>query len=320
MGILAAIAFLALKSLLLLTGVLLTVAYMTLGERRILARFQIRVGPNRTGPAGLLQPLADAVKFMGKEMLVPDGADRVLFRLAPLMWMVPAYTIYAFIPLSPTLKILDVNAGLLMAVAVSSLGIYGIILGGWASNSKFASLGSLRSAAQMISYEVSLMLAVVAVILSASSMNLTEIVAYQKGHYLILRQPLAFLIFLIAGLAETNRIPFDLPEAESELTGGYHTEYSSMGFAMYYLGEYTNILTVCLMTSLLFLGGWNGPFLPGPHWLVLKAFALVFLFFWIRGTMLRFRYDQLMKFGWKVLLPLATLNLLVTGALKVLVP
>lgn len=313
------LAFLAVKILVWLVCLLLCVAYMTYAERRVLGLIQVRKGPNRVGPFGLLQPLADGLKLMSKEINVPAGADRVLFRISPLMMMVPAFLVYAFIPLGRTLKITDVNAALLMILAVSSLGIYGIIIGGASSNSKYSTLGALRSAAQMISYEVSLALAVVSVVISSSSLNLTEIVAAQKGFPLIIKQPLAFIIFLIAGLAETNRVPFDLPEAESELVGGYHTEFSGMAFGMYFLGEYTNILTVSLLTAILFLGGWNGPWLPGLAWLLIKTGLVVFVFFWTRGTIPRFRYDQLMQFGWKVLLPLATLNIMLTGLLKVMV-
>ncbi len=309
---------LAVKSLVLILAVMGMVAYLTLLERRFLSWLQLRVGPNRAGPMGLLQPLADGIKLIGKEMLTPDGADPVLFRLAPLMIMVPTFLVYAFIPWSPALRIADVDAAALMILAVSSLGTYGIILGGWSSGNKYSLLGSLRSAAQLISYEVSLTLAVLSVIVTTSSMNIIRIVAYQKGCPLIFKQPLAFVIFLVAALAETNRTPFDLPEAESELVGGYHTEYSGMAFGIYYLAEYASVLTMSLLTSIFFLGGWNGPWLPGPVWLLVKTLALVIFFIWTRGTLPRLRYDQLMSFGWKVLLPLATLNVLVTGAAKVL--
>jgi NADH-quinone oxidoreductase subunit H len=313
-----AVLFAALKIVLMVAGVLGVVAYLTYGERRVLARLQVRVGPNRVGPLGLLQPLADGVKLIGKEILTPAGADRVLFRLAPLMIMTPALLVYAFIPLGPGLVLVDANAGLLMLLAISSLGVYGIMVGGWSSNNKYSAMGALRSAAQLISYEVSLMLAAMAVIVTAGSMNISSIVESQETLPLILTQPLAFLIFLIAGVAETNRVPFDLPEAEAELTGGYHTEYSGIAFGMFFMAEYANVLTLSLLTSLLFLGGWNGPFLPGPHWLALKTLLMVFFLFWTRGTQLRLRYDQLMAFGWKVLFPAATLNFLVTGLVKVL--
>ena len=314
----SAVIFLAVKILVLMVSLLLVVAYLTFLERRVLGLIQIRIGPNRTGPWGLLQPLADGLKLIGKEMLTPDRADRFLFRAAPVMAMVPAFLVYSMIPLGENLKITDVNVGLIMLLAVSSLGIYGIIIGGWSSNSKYSALGALRSAAQMISYEVSLLLAVVSVVLVASTLNLSEIVAAQKGAPFILYQPVAFFIFFLAGVAETNRCPFDLPEAESELVGGYHTEYSGMAFGLFFMGEYMNIFTVCLLTSLLFLGGWNGPWIPGPHWLLLKTLGLVFVFFWARGTLPRLRYDQLMNLGWKFLLPLATVNILVTGAVIVM--
>ncbi len=317
MPVLWPILFLAVKALVLLTVVMLVVAYMTYGERKVLARLQVRIGPNRVGPLGLMQPLADALKLMGKEMLVPAKADPVLFRVAPLIILVPAFLVWAFIPLSPTFRIVDVNAGLLMILAVSSLGIYGIIIAGWSSNSKYSALGALRSAAQVISYELALTMSLAAVIVATGSMNLSEIVAFQEKAPLVFRRPLAlvsFLIYLVAALAETNRIPFDLPEAESELVGGYHTEFSGIGFGIFYLAEYVNILTVCLLAALLFLGGWNGPWLPGPVWLLIKTFALVLFFFWTRGTLPRLRSDQLMAFGWKFLMPLATVNLVLNGA------
>jgi NADH-quinone oxidoreductase subunit H len=320
MDIIAGLILLAIKIVILLTVVLLIVAYMTFMERRVLGLIQIRIGPNRVGPAGLFQPLADAVKLMGKEMLRPSGADPLLFRIAPILVMVPAFLVYALIPLSENLKITEhTNVGILLIMAISSLGIYGVIVGGWASNSKYSTLGALRSAAQMISYEVSLVLAMVCVIIVAGSMDLSEIVAAQKGMWFVFHPPLtiAFLIFFVAGVAETNRCPFDLPEAESELVGGYHTEFSGMSFGLFFMGEYANILTVCLLTTLLFLGGWNGPFLPGVVWVFIKTMILVFVFIWTRGTLPRLRYDQLMGFGWKFLLPLTTLIVLVTGAWKV---
>jgi NADH-quinone oxidoreductase subunit H len=316
-----AVVVLAVKILVLIVLVLLSAAYVLLAERRLLGRFQMRIGPNRCGPFGLIQPLADAAKLMGKEFLVPDGADRVLFRMAPVLAMVSAFGVYAFIPLGPGLMISDVNTALLMVMAVSSMGVYAIVLGGTSSNNSFAAIGALRSASQMISYEVSLVLGAMGAVTAASSLSLREIVDYQSELPLVVREPatiLSMLVFFIAAMAETNRTPFDLPEAESELVGGYHTEYTGMGFGLFFLGEYTNVITVCLLTSLLFLGGWHGPGPDGIWWLLAKAIPLIFVFIWARATMLRFRQNLLMSFGWKFLLPLSALALVLEGAWKVL--
>jgi NADH-quinone oxidoreductase subunit H len=324
----SAMIFLAVKILVLMVSLLLVVAYLTFLERRVLGLIQIRIGPNRTGPWGLLQPLADGLKLIGKEMLAPDRADRFLFRAAPVMAMVPAFLVYSMIPLGENLKITEVNVGLIMILAVSSLGIYGIIIGGWSSNSKYSALGALRSAAQMISYEVSLLLAVVSVVLVASTLNLSEIVAAQKGAPFILYQPVAFFIFLVAGVAETNRCPFDLPEAESELVGGYHTEYSSMKFSLFFMAEYVNMITSAALAVTLFLGGYQvglpASMLPEAGWalwilqilaFVIKVGFFLFLFVWVRWTLPRFRYDQLMNLGWKRLFPLALANVMAIALL-----
>lgn len=304
------------KILVVLLLIPVIVGFCTLAERKILGRIQIRYGPNRAGPFGLLQWMADAVKLITKEYLIPGEADKVLFVIAPLLTMVPAVTVFALIPFGKGMEITDVNVGLLMLVAVSSLGIYGIIFGGWASNSKYSLLGALRSAAQMISYELSMGLALVAVVMMAGTMSLVEIVESQKGLWFFVAQPLGFIVFFISGVAETNRLPFDMPEAEGDLGAGYHTEYSAMGFGLFQLGEYAAILTMAAMVTTLFFGGWGGPghaALGGAvslGYFVLKTAFFVFVFIWMRGTVPRVRYDQLMAFGWKVLLPLSLVNIL----------
>jgi NADH-quinone oxidoreductase subunit H len=292
---------------LIVTGV---VAYMTFGERRVLGRIQLRIGPNRAGPFGLLQPLADAVKLMSKEYLIPAGADRWLFVISPLLTMTPALVVYSLIPFGRNIYIADVNVGIVLLLAISSLGVYGVILGGWASNSKYSLLGALRSAAQMISYELSMGLSLVAVVMMAGTLSLVEIVEAQSTWPFLVKQPLGFLVFLIAGIAETNRLPFDCPEAEAELVGGYHTEYSGMGFGFYFLGEYAAMGTVSALATTLYLGGWRGPWLPSLAWFLVKCSLFIFVYYWLRGTLPRLRYDQLMALGWKVLLPAALLNIL----------
>jgi NADH-quinone oxidoreductase subunit H len=264
---------------------------------------------------GVLQWMADAVKLITKEYVIPASADRWLFVAGPLFTMVPAVTVYALIPFGKGLVITDVNVGLLMLVAISSLSVYGIIFGGWASNSKYSLLGALRSASQMIAYELSLGLSLVGVVLMAGSLSLVDIVQAQRTLPFALLQPLGFVIFLIAGIAETNRIPFDLPEAEGELGAGYHTEYSAMGFGLYQLGEYAAVWTISALAATLFLGGWQGPWaatVPGLSllWFFLKSVLFILMFYWLRGTLPRLRYDQLMAFGWKVLLPASLVNLL----------
>lgn len=306
--------------------VLLTLcAYTTLLERKLVARFQTRIGPNRAGPRGLLQPLADLVKLIFKEDLTPTGANRMLFTLAPFMSFVPAFLALAVIPWSGTFGvwgyqikgvISDLNIGLLFIFAVSSLGVYSLVLAGWASNSKYSLLGGLRASAQMISYEVGLGLSVVGVLILAGSLSLTEIVSQQAtvGDWFLWKQPLAFLLFLICGVAETNRAPFDLAECENELVAGYHTEYSSIKFAMFYVAEYANMVTISAVATTLFLGGWNGPWLPPLIWFLLKVLIFLFIYVWVRATLPRLRYDQLMKFGWMVLLPAGLFNVLLTAA------
>lgn len=314
----------AIRSAVILGGVLTGFAYVTLLERRLLARFQLRVGPNRVGPLGLLQPLADGIKLIFKEDFVPARADRLIYLAAPLITVVAALFVYAVIPIGPpvrlfgrevTLYVANVNVGILLVLSASSVGVYGIILGGWASDNKYALLGGLRSTAQVISYELTLGLAVLGVVLVANSLSLVDIVNAQRHVWFILVQPIAFVLFLIAGLAETNRSPFDLPEAEQELIAGYQTEYGGFKFAMFYLGEYVGVITMGALVATLFLGGWQGPVLPQlpVAWFLLKVFAVVFFFIWVRATLPRLRYDQLMGLGWKVLVPLGLVNLAVTA-------
>ena len=305
-------------------GVILTLAaYLVLAERKILARMQLRYGPNRVGPFGLLQPLADLIKMLSKEDVVPDRADKWIFLLAPGLAAVTALLAFAVVPFGPPLTLFgrdiplvvcDLNVGVLYFLGLSSLAVYGVALGGWASNSKYALLGSIRGLAQLISYELSMSLALVPVLLSARSFSLTDIVMAQQGLPFAIVHPLAFLIFLVSVAAESKRVPFDLPEAENELVAGFHTEYSGMRFGLFFVGEYINVIILGAMVTVFFLGGWLGPVLPGVVWFGLKVLAVSFFFIWMRGTLPRLRYDQLMHFGWKILIPLALLNIVVAGA------
>ncbi len=311
--------FTLLKILVVLLALPVLVGFSTLAERKVLGRIQIRYGPNRAGPFGLLQWVADAVKLITKEYVVPEGANRWLFVAAPLLTLAPAIAVYSLIPFGKGLVITDVNAGILALMAVGSLTIFGSVFGGWASNSKYSMLGALRAASQMISYELSLGLTIVSVVLMAGTMSLVGIVEAQGTLPFVLLQPLGFVIFFIAALAETNRCPFDLPEAEGELGAGYHTEYSAMGFGVFQLGEYASIWSMSALATTLFLGGWQGPgvsALPllSLGWFLAKSAFFVFVFIWIRGTLPRLRQDQLMAFGWKFLLPLSILNLLWAAA------
>ena len=312
----------AIKSAVVLGGVLTAFAYTTLLERRLLARFQLRVGPNRVGPWGLLQPLADGIKLIFKEDFRPAGADAVVYLAAPLISVVAALFVYAVIPIGPpvrlfgrevTLYIANVNIGILLVLAASSVGVYGVILGGWSSDSKYSLIGGLRSSAQVLSYELSLGLAVLGVIMAAGSLSLVDIVTAQARGWFIVRQPLAFVLFLIAAFAETNRAPFDLPESEQELTGGFQTEYGGFKFAMFYVGEYIGVITMGALVATLFLGGWQGPLLPPVLWFLLKVFAVVCFFIWVRATLPRVRYDRLMALGWKILIPAGLLNVAATA-------
>jgi NADH-quinone oxidoreductase subunit H len=310
------------KVLIVFIGMLLIVAYMTLMERKVLGRMQVRFGPNRVGPFGLLQPVADGIKLFFKEDIVVPHANRIIYILAPAVIVVTALVSYAVIPFGNSVKILghridlvvaDVNVGLLYLFAVSSLGVYGVVMGGWASNNKYSLLGSIRSSAQMISYELSLGLSLVGVLMIVGSLSLNRIVDAQSSVWFVLYQPLGFIIYLISAVAECSRTPFDLTECENELVAGYQTEYSSMKFGLYYLAEYAHILVVSSLAVSLFFGGWQGPFLPPVIWFLIKVFIFIFFFIWVRATFPRFRYDQLMKFGWKVLFPLALVNILLTA-------
>ncbi len=310
-----------LKTLAMLVPVLISVAYLTLAERKVLAAIQIRRGPNVVGPFGLMQPFADALKMIMKETIVPTGANRLLFLFAPVLTMVLAMIAWAVIPVTNGWAIADINVGVLYLFAISSLGVYGVIIAGWASNSKYAFLGALRSAAQMVSYEVSMGFVMVSVLLCVGSLNLTDIVlAQQKVWFFIPLFPM-FIVFFISILAETNRSPFDLPEGESEIVAGFFVEYSAMTFGLFFLGEYANMILMSAMTTILFLGGWLPPiplapftWLPGPIWFILKICLCLFVFVWVRGTFPRFRYDQLMRLGWKVFLPLSLGWLVLTAA------
>jgi len=321
------VAIVAVKSAVLLFILLTACAYMTLLERRLLGKFQVRHGPNRVGPFGLLQPLADGLKLVFKESFMPAHVDVIVYWLAPAISMIAALFVYAVIPFGPEvtlfgqrvpLRLADVNVGILLVLATSSVGVYGIILGGWSSNNKYSLLGSLRSSAQLISYELALGLAVISVVLTAGSLSLVRIVEAQRHVWFVALQPLGFLIFLIAAVAETNRAPFDLPEAEQELIAGYQTEYGGFKFAMFYIGEYVAIVTMSALATTLFWGGWWGPLLPGLIWFVFKTLAFVFFFVWLRATLPRVRHDQLMALGWKFLIPLGLLNLVVTAVIVVL--
>jgi NADH-quinone oxidoreductase subunit H len=311
--------------------VVTAVAYVVLVERRVVALIQSRIGPERVGFQGLLQPLADALKLISKETIFPRDADKFLYLLGPIAAAAPAFLAYAVIPVGEPITLFgqeiplyltDLNVAVLFLLAVSSLNIYGVFLAGWSSNNKFSLYGGLRASAQMISYELGMGLAVMGVIMLSGSFSLVDIVhAQAKIPYLVL-QPVGYIMFLICALAEINRTPFDLPEAESELVAGYHTEYSGMRFGLFFLGEYANLITVSSVATLLFWGGWNGPgpVWLGPLWFALKVFCHVFFMIWTRGTLPRFRYDQLMAFGWKVLLPVGLLNILITGLVLALWP
>lgn len=307
--------------LLIILPLLGAVAYLTLMERKVIAAMQLRKGPNVVGFFGLLQPLADGLKLMLKEVIVPDNANKVLFLLAPIITFVLAFVGWAVIPFSETFVIANINVGVTYLLATSSLGVYGIIIAGWASNSKYAFLGAIRSSAQMISYEVSIGLIIISVVLCVGSLNLTEIVLAQKNHWFALPMLPMFIIFFISGLAETNRLPFDLPEAESELVAGYNVEYSSMPFSMFFLGEYANMILISSFAAILFLGGWLPPFdnnfcnaIPGLIWFFGKILFILFCFIWVRATLPRYRYDQLMRLGWKVFLPISLIWVVGTAA------
>jgi len=312
---------------------LLSVAYLTLWERKLIGWMQVRIGPNRVGPLGLLQPIADGLKLLVKEIIVPTGANKFLFVLAPVMAIMPAMAAWAVVPFSPELVLADIDAGLLYIMAITSMGVYGIIIAGWASNSKYAFLGALRSAAQMVSYELAMGFALVCVLMAAQSLNLGDVVRMQQGNWGFLNWfwiPLfpILLVYLISGVAETNRAPFDVAEGESEIVAGFHVEYSGMTFAVFFLAEYANMILISTLTSVMFLGGWLSPLpvvladaigLPwlaadSFGWLLVKLFVVVSSFLWFRATFPRYRYDQIMRLGWKVFLPLTILWIVVLGA------
>lgn len=308
------------QTLAILVPLLIAVAYMTYAERKIMAAMQMRVGPNVVGPFGLLQPFADAAKMLLKETIIPSGANRALFIFAPMLTFILAMIAWAVIPVNEGWAIADINVGILYLFAISSLGVYGIIIAGWASNSKYAFLGALRSAAQMVSYEVSMGFVIVTVLLCVGSLNLTEIVLAQKTVWFFIPLFPMFVIFFISTLAETNRPPFDLAEGESELVAGFMVEYSSMTYALFFLGEYANMFLMSAMTTTLFLGGWLAPvdiapfnWVPGPIWFILKVCLCMFTFVWVRATFPRYRYDQLMRLGWKVFLPISLVWLVLTA-------
>ena len=311
------------KALALLVPLLIGVAYLTLAERKVLAAIQLRRGPNVVGPFGLFQPFADAIKMLMKETIVPTGANRLLFMMAPMLTFALAMIAWAVIPVNDGWAIADINVGILYLFAISSLGVYGIIIAGWASNSKYPFMGALRSAAQMVSYEVSMGFVIVTVLLCVGSLNLNAIVKAQETIWFVIPLFPMAIIFFISTLAETNRSPFDLPEGESEIVAGFFVEYSSMSFALFFLGEYANMFLMAAMTTILFLGGWLAPFgvepftwIPGPIWFVLKICFIMFVFVWVRATFPRYRYDQLMRLGWKVFLPFSLFYLvLVAGVL-----
>ncbi len=321
------------KIVLLIVALMLSFAYTTLAERKIIGWMQVRIGPNRVGYWGILQPIADGIKLAFKELLVPAGANKFLFVLAPIISVSMAIVAWAVVPFSPDAVFANIDAGLLFILAVTSMGVYGILLAGWASNSKYAFIGAMRSAAQIVSYEIAMGFALVTVLMAGQSLNLAQIVARQTGElgfinwFLIPLFPM-FVVYFIAGVAETNRAPFDVAEGESEIVAGFHVEYSSMAFAVFFIAEYVNMILVAALASLMFLGGWLSPFgfaflqnipvlkylgMPGLHWLVLKICLMLFMLIWLRATFPRYRYDQLMRLGWKVFIPLTLIWLVVVG-------
>ena len=309
------------KILAIILPLLGAVAYLTYAERKVIAAMQLRKGPNVVGPFGLLQPVADGLKLLFKEMILPTRANKVVFLMAPMLTFLLSLVAWAVIPFGEGIVLSNINVGILYLFAISSLGVYGIIMSGWASNSKYAFLGALRSAAQMVSYEVSIGFVLITVLLCVGSLNLSDIVLAQKEIWFVIPLLPMFVIFFVSALAETNRLPFDLPEAESELVSGYNVEYSSMAFALFFLGEYANMILMSAITTVLFLGGWLPPvdvapfnWIPGPIWFGLKVSLVLFCFLWVRATFPRYRYDQLMRLGWKVFLPFSLAWVVVTAA------
>ncbi len=321
-------AVLLVKIGVMLSVVLFIAAYLVLLERKLLGRFQARYGPNRAGIFGILQPVADGVKLLLKEDTRPEGADRLIFLLAPAVVAVTALMMFAVIPLGPDLAvagrkiplvIADIHVGVLFLFALSSMSVYGIALGGWASNSKYSLLGGIRGVAQMISYELALALSIIPVIMLTGSLSLVDVVDAQADYPFLLVQPVAFVMFILSAMVESKRIPFDMPEAETELGAGFHTEYSGMRFGLFFLGEYVHMQVLGALIAVFFLGGWRGPILPPPLWLLVKTMAVVLVMIWIRATLPRLRYDQVMDLGWKVLIPVGLANIVVTGAVMLLV-
>ncbi len=320
-----------LKIVAIVAPLMVLVAYYTYAERKVIGYMQVRLGPNRVGPKGWLQPIADAVKLMFKEILIPTGADRTLFLIAPLLSIGPALAAWAVFPFDAGVVLADINAGLLYILALTSLGVYGVIIAGWASNSKYAFLGAIRSSAQIVSYEIAMGFAIVGVLIAAGSLNLGQIVRAQEGgflHWFWLPLLPLFVIYFISGVAETNRAPFDVAEGESEIVAGFHVDYSGMAFAVFFLGEYANMILVSALTALMFLGGWLSPFqgtfmepwfdwVPGFVWLLAKTFVFMFFYLWFRATFPRYRYDQIMRLGWKVFIPITIVWIVVVGAMQV---
>ncbi len=322
---LVVVVVIILKILAIMLPLMAAVAYTTLAERKVIGYMQVRIGPNRVGPRGLLQPIADALKLMCKELIVPTGSSRFLFLLAPILALGPALAAWAVIPFGSEMVLADINAGLLYVLALTSLGVYGIIIAGWASNSKYAFLGAMRSAAQIVSYEIAMGFALVGVLVAARSLNLGDIIEAQRGTLGIFSWfwlPLfpLFLIYFIAGVAETNRAPFDVSEGESEIVAGFHVEYAGMAFALFFLAEYANMILISALTAIMFLGGWLSPlsFIPdGIHWFLLKTGGFLFLFLWFRATFPRYRYDQIMRLGWKIFLPITIVWVMLVAAMVV---
>ena len=312
------------KIVAILVPLLIAVAYLTFAERKVIAAMQLRKGPNVVGPFGLLQPLADGLKLLFKETIIPSHANRIVFLMAPMVTFILSLIAWAVIPFGPGMVLADINVGVLYLFAISSLGVYGIIMAGWASNSIYPFLGALRSAAQMVSYEVSIGFVIITVLLCVGSLNLSDVVEAQRGLWFCIPLLPMFIIFFISALAETNRAPFDLPEAEAELVSGYNVEYSSMPFALFFLGEYANMILMSAMTVILFLGGWLSPidlapftWVPGPIWFAAKVSFVLFCFLWVRATFPRYRYDQLMRLGWKIFLPFSLMWVAITAGVLV---
>jgi len=304
LGLIGVLAFVVINALML-----------TWAERKVAGHMQRRIGPKEVGPFGLIQPIADAIKLLGKEILTPARVDKPLYRLAPILIFVPVLVSFIVIPFDASLQVTDINVGILVILAFSSISVLSILMAGWGSENKYSLIGAIRSVAQNIAYEIPLLLALLPVIMLANSLSLKDIVEKQQGLWFVFIQPVAFIIYFIASVAETNRTPFDLPEAESELVAGYHTEYSGMRFALFFLAEYTNMFIVSAVATTFFLGGYQGPVLPGIVWFLLKSYFLVFVIIWLRWTYPRVRFDQLLNFAWKGMIPLAFLNLIITGGL-----